>query len=218
MWISQMEKIMALMFAYSKIIKAMKQRLFKYIATTYSARTVYGTYTSNAVADAAAINVVHRWPNKYYTTALTGGGCVWCTGTYWNLWNAAVTSQPAAASQYNYTMTVKTVYDPSPKGFCVPPSNGFNRFSSSKYSYGHGWYCRANSSSSSATIFIPNIGWRSYQAGEYIPDSNSNYWTSGPANQYGSACNLHIVQNNVLEPLNAVQPFAYGFSVMSVEE
>lgn len=46
----------------------------------------------------------------------------WCTNTYYNLWNA---------NQENLGVTstvTKTVYDPSPVGYCVPPANAFSGF------------------------------------------------------------------------------------------
>lgn len=43
----------------------------------------------------------------------------WCSTPYHNLWNATQTTAGATDK------VVKTIYDPSPVGYCVPPANAF---------------------------------------------------------------------------------------------
>jgi hypothetical protein len=54
-------------------------------------------------------------PTVHYLNTSTFGPC---NTQYYNMWDAQQTSTGDIA-----TATVKTVYDPSPAGFCVPTGN-----------------------------------------------------------------------------------------------
>lgn len=99
----------------------------------------------------------------------------WCSTTYYNLWSANNVSTTA-----NDTKVVKTVYDPSPAGFCIPPPNAFSGFTTTqagsenpsdfnvKGDYDEGWnfYCGLNKTGD--TIFFPASGYRNNSSGSIM--------------------------------------------------
>lgn len=96
----------------------------------------------------------------------------WCSTTYYNLW-----STNNVATTANDTKVVKTVYDPSPAGFCVPPPNAFSGFTTTgagseigsefnvngDYDVGWNFYCGLNKTGD--TVFFPASGSRSNSSG-----------------------------------------------------
>ena len=96
----------------------------------------------------------------------------WCSTTYYNLWSAN-----NVATAANDTKVVKTVYDPSPAGFCVPPPNAFSGFTTTgassetvsefnvngDYDVGWNFYCGLNKTGD--TIFFPASGSRNNSSG-----------------------------------------------------
>ena len=96
----------------------------------------------------------------------------WCSTTYYNLWSTNNVSTTA-----NDTKVVKTVYDPSPAGFCVPPPNAFSGFTTTgasseigsefnvngDYDVGWNFYCGLNKTGD--TVFFPASGSRSNSSG-----------------------------------------------------
>ena len=71
-----------------------------------SESTTLGTYIQN--------------PCTFYTGLENYAGTTLAKIFYYNLWNANNSSSDA-----NDNTVVKTIYDPSPVGYCVPPSNAF---------------------------------------------------------------------------------------------
>ena len=59
-------------------------------------------------------------PNVFYTTSNTY--YCWLSNPIYNLWNTNSPENP------NITNPTKTLYDPSPRGFKIPPSKAFARF------------------------------------------------------------------------------------------
>ena len=66
-------------------------------------------------------------PNTFYANISNAGGTSqdWCQTTYWNLWSATNTQAISTSTTYNDNVVIKTIYDPSPAGFHMPPSNAF---------------------------------------------------------------------------------------------
>ena len=62
-------------------------------------------------------------PNIYYTRAKTEGGENWCKDNITVLWN-----NYDSGGQDESTFSIKTIYDPSPRGFKVPVPRAFARF------------------------------------------------------------------------------------------
>lgn len=102
-----------------------------------------------------------------------------------NLWNGAADSQTYTGE------TQKTVYDPSPVGFVVPPANAFTGFI--KYSTGYETEATARADINASGSFDPSTstgtGWKFYtggwQTGETVSfalsgnrDSHQSHWSN----------------------------------------
>lgn len=105
-----------------------------------------------------------------------------------NLWSANNTVLGG-----NDNTVVKTVYDPSPVGYKMPPSNAFTGFTTSGQNssassefntagWNNGWnfYCRKNKAASGGIINFPALGARSYTSGDLGSVGISYYWTAIP--------------------------------------
>ena len=158
-----------------------------------SGSTTLGTYIQN--------------PCTFYTGLDNYAGTTLAQIFYYNLWNANNSSSDA-----NDNAVVKTIYDPSPVGYCVPPSNAFTgvtyngqevRWDSgpypanqvnSPYEYSSdtnvGWeiYCnKMNGNTHNAAggvIYYPATGARNFQTNAltYV-NMNGYYWTVTPYNK-----------------------------------
>lgn len=143
--------------------------------------------------------------------------------TYANLWSADNNVYTA-----NDENVIKTIYDPSPVGFKVPPSNAFTGFtttgnntSTSSEINGtwdsslKGWNFYTDSSKNK-TIFFPASGFRDYSyGGALIVGSYGYCWSAVPSIQY-YARNLNF-NSSFLNPLNNSSR-ACGFGVRSSQE
>ncbi|CAL9784328.1 Fibrobacter succinogenes major paralogous domain-containing protein [Bacteroides fragilis] len=143
---------------------------------------------------------------------------------YANLWSVDNTVYTA-----NDNPVVKTVYDPSPVGFKLPPGNVFTGFtttggSTSTSSEINGTWSSSSlkgwnfytDSSKSKTIFFPASGCRSYSNGgaSYV-GSYGCCWSAVPISQYDGRC-LGFNSSYVYPLINSDR--AYGFGVRSSQE
>ena len=98
----------------------------------------------------------------------------------WSIFNLSV-------DEY-YQDTRKTVYDPSPAGYAVPPVSAtkeLNYNPSNKLTWNNGWIV-TNSAGESA--YFPAAGYRDLNNSYNIVDPTSGkFWSAGPYNQWGSA-------------------------------
>ena len=98
----------------------------------------------------------------------------------WSIFNLSV-------DEY-YQDTRKTVYDPSPAGYAVPPVSAtkeLNYNPSNKLTWNNGWIV-TNSAGESA--YFPAAGFRDLNNSYNIVDPTSGkFWSAGPYNQWGSA-------------------------------
>lgn len=145
----------------------------------------------------------------------------WCSTTYNNLWSADNTGTTA-----NDDPVVKTVYDPSPVGYHLPPSNAFTGFtyngnnisgsyygsqynspytSAADFTTNGGWifYCNKMNGASSydpagGTIFFPASGYRNSSSGAlgYV-GSYGYYWSAVPYST-SNGRNLHFLSTYVI--------------------
>lgn len=143
--------------------------------------------------------------------------------TYANLWSTDNTVYTA-----NDNPVVKTVYDPSPVGFKLPPSNVFTGFTTTGDntstpseingtwdSSSKGWNFYTDSSKSK-TIFFPASGYRYYSNGEMRDVGSNGYcWTVVLADRYLSR-NLNF-SSSLAYPLNQSYK-SYGRGVRSSQE
>lgn len=143
---------------------------------------------------------------------------------YANLWSVDNTVYTA-----NDNPVVKTVYDPSPVGFKLPPGNVFTGFtttggSTSTSSEINGTWSSSSlkgwnfytDSSKSKTIFFPASGYRSYSYGGAYGVGGYGYcWSAVPGNQ-SSGRYLGFSSSSVY-PLNYYTR-AFGLGVRSSQE
>lgn len=143
--------------------------------------------------------------------------------TYANLWSADNNVYTA-----NDENVIKTIYDPSPVGFKLPPSNAFTGFTTTgNYTNNtsqingewdsslKGWNFYTDSSKNK-TIFFPASGYRHYSGGGAHYVGSSGYcWSAVPYYQYHGRC-LGFYSSPV-NPLNNNER-AGGFGLRSSQE
>ena len=150
-----------------------------------------------------SIGLTIKNPYVFYNSG-TSNDFDWCATTYYNLWSVNNTTNAA-----NDNKVIKTVYDPSPVGYCLPASNVFTgcvyngkevdgiffgkRFNSpyasvTDFTNNHGWtfYCNkmpsyGNYNTNGGVIFFLALGYRSRMYGN-IGHFNDTclYWTAIP--------------------------------------
>ena len=129
----------------------------------------------------------------------------WCSSIYLNLWSADNVFMSNAKENTNI-VGKKTIYDPSPVGYCVPPLGAFSGFTfdggqNSHFSYINtpfnyfenatdhkGWvfYCNPMTENmekdeSSETIFFSGTGYRFYNSGNVLYYNQAAIiWASTP--------------------------------------
>lgn len=143
--------------------------------------------------------------------------------TYANLWSADNNVYTA-----NDENVIKTIYDPSPVGFKLPPSNAFTGFTTTgNYTNNtsqingewdsslKGWNFYTDSSKNK-TIFFPASGYRRFSDGGASYVGSVGYcWSAVPSNQ-NSGRSLGFASSNVY-PLNSYSR-AFGFGLRSSQE
>lgn len=144
--------------------------------------------------------------------------------TYANLWSADNNVYTA-----NDENVIKTIYDPSPVGFKLPPSNAFTGFTTTgEYvstlsqingewdSSLKGWNFYTDSSKNK-TIFFPASGYR-YRSNGMVSNVSSDgfYWSAVPS----SPTKGHYLYFSSLQviPLSTSNYRAVGFGVRSCQE
>ncbi|MGP1536783.1 MAG: fimbrillin family protein, partial [Bacteroides heparinolyticus] len=155
---------------------------------------------------------------------------VYCTNSYMdarylNLWSA-----DNDVTTHNDNIVVKTIYDPCPVGYKLPPSNGFTGFTTTgtnssainkKGAWNEGWnlYCGKNMTGN--TVFFPASGYRLYDSG--------GVWREGQYGVYWSAVPLRkedghamILFPSYVYPMSPYAQHYYyrgrGFSVWPFQE
>ncbi len=119
----------------------------------------------------------------------------WCSTVYNNLWSANNTGE----NIYHIAKHVKTVYDPSPVGYVVPPTSYFTGFKTNGVSGGtpngawnttdKGWdfYCGLNKSSGGEIITFLATGGRSNLYASLLSFSTHGFsWSASPSSTYGA--------------------------------
>ena len=114
-------------------------------------------YNENGVKKTpVSIGTSIQYPNYFF--APFNGNRNWCSLPYYNLW-----SIDNEETMLNSVMPVKTIYDPSPAGYCVPPTQAYTGFTSDGLGFsGNGFGSRFNSPYTSKTEFHDNLGWVFY--------------------------------------------------------
>ncbi|WP_162272058.1 hypothetical protein [Alistipes provencensis] len=122
-------------------------------------------------------------PHAFYKASAN-----WCDEGYFNIWSANNT-----VTNYNDNPVVKTIYDPSPAGYCLPPSNGFTGATSHGAGANGDYFgSRFNSPYTAETDVTDNFCWEFYcnkmvGEGSYdIAGGTILYPLTGSRNQTGT--------------------------------
>lgn len=198
-----------------------------------------GVYTFNkGGVGPVTLNTAILNPHIFYLNTVNAD---WCLTNYANTWNANNT-----ATGGNDNAIVKTIYDPSPAGYCVPPSNawtgstwtgttlgdvnGYGKQFNSPYrseaeylaDFGLTLYCNKMTAESTfdpagGTIFYPATGYRKNANGVVeLAGQQSVWWSAVPASTTGLSC-YGGCASLIIAPYGEISR-AFGFSVRSVKE
>lgn len=91
-------------------------------------KTYYGTYKPTDVVRPATLTLGGAIQKPYERYYITSSPYDWCSSTYYNTWNSTIAGY--GSGQYSTAVT-KTIYDPSPVGFKMPPQAAYSSFTSS---------------------------------------------------------------------------------------
>ena len=144
-------------------------------------------------------------------------------GKYYNLWNI-----DNEKTDENDDDVVKTIYDPSPVGYTVPPVRTFTGFTQTgnytsnpaefnvKGNFDKGWHFYLKPNKQGDTVFFPACGYRYYSTGSLSDVTTSGYyWVAGPDNR-SSGRDLGFGSDSV-GPLDDAGR-SYGFTVRPAQE
>lgn len=181
--------------------------------------TLYeSTFVENGGNNISIVNAIQN-PGTFYTD-----GNKWDTEyRYFNLWSMQTTSQGDASKTL-----VKTVYDPCPIGFTMPPLKTFsgatttgktntnNKDINALGNWDQGWHFYAKDSSSPSTVYYPAIGSRTAKEGKlYGVKDRGYYWVGVPSST--SAGNNLDIRNTIVIPANNLNR-AVGCSIRPVAQ
>ncbi|MGP1392819.1 MAG: fimbrillin family protein, partial [Candidatus Cryptobacteroides sp.] len=150
---------------------------------------------------------------------------------YYNLWDTKCNEDGGTTiTTARFESATKSVYDPCPPGFCLPPNGAFTGFtrtgnntgSSSEWnvsgSFDKGWHFRTvlKGESGGETIFFPASGYRLTNIGTlYIFGDVSYYWSSVPSDT-SNYCSMYFY-SGCINPLDSYGR-SHGFAVRPVAE
>lgn len=181
--------------------------------------TLYeSTFVENGGDNISIVNAIQN-PGTFYTDGNTWG----TEYRYFNLWSMQTTSQTDASKTL-----VKTVYDPCPVGFSMPPVKTFsgvtttgttntnNKDINALGDWDQGWHFYAKDSSSPSTVYYPAIGSRTAKEGKlYGVKDRGYYWVGVPSST--SAGNNLDIRNTIVIPANNLNR-AVGCSIRPVAQ
>ena len=200
-----------------------------FVGSTGTKNSCKTWYDTDGASKSSLLNSTTR--SKVYGIKNPGvfiyGSTQWDTGaTTYDDWNANLESTTAPTSPFNYTEVVKTVYDPSPVGYKLPPTNAFTGFAKtlgtggqpangSTFSDG-GWNFYTGGKNIGPTDFWIAGGYRDYNNSGSLKEVGSYgfYWSAGPSGADG--CYLHFYSGSVYP--QSISRRAFGFSVRPVSE
>lgn len=198
--------------------------------------TTNSTYEFRITNNKATIGNGIRNPNVFYNPNMMVEDD-WCTTPYRNLWNAN-----SVATTVDDIIPIKTVYDPSPVGYVMPPSGAFTGFTygggsfpgatlntpAGSYNelssnFGMAFWCYkmlspATPNTAGGNIFFYAPGMREesilFGVGNF-----AGYWTAGAAvtSGYNTSYSLRFATDGV-SPVNTGYGRAYGFSVRPIAQ
>ena len=180
-------------------------------------------YDENGKSKTSLLNSSSTRTKKYGITNpgyFIYGSFQWDTGAItYDDWNANINSDTGPSTIYNYDAVEKTVYDPSPVGYKLPPTKAFTGFAKAdatgaqtangSFSNG-GWNFYTGGQSTGPTDFWITGGYRHYNdsGSLYGIGSNGNYWSAGP-NSAAKGCDMTFYSKNV-------HPQSYDYRALGV--
>jgi hypothetical protein len=186
-------------------------------------RTIYyGADYSRAVSFTYATSVddAIASPHIFYAS---GNGANWINSDYLDLWDLG--NADRGTNTFGDNDITKTIYDPSPVGFKMPPSNAFTGFTYDgkngsnvsnlnvfgTFDEGYWFYSYPNTTggTSGTPVFFPASGYRfGATLGSQIGGTLSltgfygNNWSALPGTSATSSYHLGFAANNVVVPFN----------------
>ncbi|MGP1393796.1 MAG: hypothetical protein ACTTK1_07540, partial [Candidatus Cryptobacteroides sp.] len=150
---------------------------------------------------------------------------------YYNLWDTKCNEiSNSDISTARFESTTKSVYDPCPPGFCLPPNGAFTGFTitgkdsytSSDWnvsgSFDKGWHFRTvlKDESGGETIFFPASGYRYYSTGALFGVGEFGYFVSSVPQDTNYGCILVFLPFSV-SPLDRCAR-SFGHALRPVKE
>lgn len=213
--------------------------------SSVTSKPCHGDYTFKVQKGKVPISTGIMNPHVFYTDPHSNPNANqnWTSETRVDLWGCRTSSNTGIDASVS-----KTIYDPSPSGFCLPASGAFSAttingndqstdrningdrfitlFANNQGGY---FYCKSMKASGNwditgGTLFFPNSLGRHNKSGKIIP-TTSYYWTATAQNQ--NAAPVLCLRNNVVSPPGGKSPGSFwsavfgragGFSVRPVRE
>ena len=182
---------------------------------TYTDKAVWGTYnTYQSTNGISTIKDCIRTPQMYYYRYpyVDANSYLWQSTPLFDLWNAGKNSSYYHNNgSSNYAAVTKTIYDPSPVGFKLPPGYAYSGMiykSNTAQSY-----TLYTNSSKNATISLPIVGHRHYQDG-LVYASCTYFWTALPYHSNGSGAIYNCFYDGVYRSTPASAAANYGFVIL----
>ena len=136
---------------------------------------VHDNYTlDNNAAGKVSVGTAIQNPHKLYTDGGSGYND-WCSTSYYNNWNSALN---VLNSETKPVPVTKTVYDPTPVGFKMPPMTAFDGFDSN---FTWGTNNGNNGRTYNGTLFFPALGVQNH--GGLAFGSQGRYFSASPIYQ-----------------------------------
>ena len=179
-------------------------------AGNFRKKTWYTTSRRDTVGTRAALlgNSIAAFISNPSTYNVTSNG----DNKYSNAWNASQASFGSGDS------IVKTVYDPCPPGYSLPPASAWNGFSTANVSgsFDNGWYFWTKPGKSGQTVFFPAAGSMSTSNSTSTSvfgslrniGTHCSYWSGNP-NQANSAYYLFATASAVNTGYGANRQYVY---------
>lgn len=172
----------------------------------------YNNYSFSSSTDKVTLGNAIQNPLQFY-----GNNGDWCSNGYLNLWSV----ENRYADQYD-TSVRKTVYDPSPAGFAIPPLKALSGLVSTSVNGSFDKGLNFNLAFG-GTTFYPAAGRRTNGTGAATAGvtTSGDYWMSTPPSAFFELYNSKAYSFNFTgtnPTTNSNNSRSYGFSVRCVKE
>ncbi|MCQ2127626.1 MAG: fimbrillin family protein [Bacteroidaceae bacterium] len=154
-----------------------------------------------------------------------GQGSDWCTYHYYNLWTGK--KSILGESEQDADM-IKTIYDPSPKGYKVPASGGFTGFTANgawrlQMPSGYYYFTRLGESNAvdlnAPLIYFPAVGYRLNASGVINElGACGDFWAANPGN-YSKNSSAFFLEFYLGDNADLSHYYrSYGFNIRPVKQ